>query len=173
MSTQTASAYAAMILPEFDNEMATTRRVLERAPEDKWDFKPNPKSNTIGWNVNHLAENPGWVENILTEPSFDYAPAGGEPYQSPKLTSVKDVLELYDAHVASARKAIEQVRDEAINEPWSLLEGGKEIVTMPRAAVMRMFVLSHMVHHRAILTVYYRLNDVPVPAIYGPSADES
>ncbi len=165
-------SYAEAILPEFDQEMATTRRVLERLPNDKLNWKPHPKSNTIGWNANHLAEIPGWVENVLTEPGFDFAPVDGEPYATPTLANCEAILELFDGNVVEARRAIQRFDETKLNEPWSLYEAGATVMTLPRGAVMRTWVFSHMVHHRAILTVSYRLNDIPVPAIYGPSADE-
>ncbi len=164
--------YAQTILPEFDHEMANTRKVLERVPDDKLHWRAHPKSNTIGWNANHLAELPGWSVSILTQPNYDFAPVGGERYQSPKLGSRHEILELFDRNVAAARQALANVKDEAMGDQWSLLAGGQPIFTMPRAAVVRGFLLSHMIHHRAILTVYLRLNDIPVPALYGPSGDE-
>ena len=118
-------------LPEFDHEMANTRKVLERVPEDKLNWRAHPKSNTIGWNANHLAEIPGWVEGTLTELSWDFAPVGGERYQSPKLTTTKEILELFDSNVAAARKAIAAVKDNRAPgsvQVWSLLEGGKPII---------------------------------------------
>jgi uncharacterized damage-inducible protein DinB len=165
-------SYAESILPEYDQEMGSTRKVLERVPEDKLDWRPHLKSNTIGWNANHLAEIAGWVEGVLTMPSWDAAPVGGEPYRSPDLKSRQEILELFDRNVAAGRKAIEAVGDEEMAQPWSLLEGGKAIFTMPRVAVMRTFVLNHLIHHRAILCVYLRLNDIPVPGMYGPSGEE-
>lgn len=165
-------SYAAAILPEFDQEMASTRKVLERVPADKLDWKPHPKSNTIGWNANHLAEMPGWVEGTLTQLTWDIAPPDGEPYQTPKLTSVAEILDLFDRNVKVARKAIAEVSDAEVDKIWSLLRAGEPLITMPRVAVIRSFVLNHMVHHRAILCVYLRLNDIPVPGMYGPSGDE-
>ena len=164
--------YAETILPEFDQEMAKTRKVLERIPEDKLDWRAHPKSNTIGWNANHLAEMASWLEGTLTTPSFDVAPPGGQRYQSPKLKTRQEILDLFDRNVAAARKAITAVKDEAMTQQWSLLQGGKPIFTMPRAAVVRNVLLNHMIHHRAILCVYLRLNDIPVPGMYGPSGDE-
>ncbi len=165
--------YAETILPEFDREMANTRKVLERVPENKLDWQAHPKSHTIGWNANHLAEIPGWVEGWLTAPSWDFAPIGGEPYQSPKLTSRQEILDLFDRNVAAARKAIAAVKDDQMTQPWSLLKAGTPLFTMPRATVIRSFVLNHLIHHRAILCVYLRLNDVPVPGMYGPSGDNA
>jgi uncharacterized damage-inducible protein DinB len=166
-------SYAQQILPEFDQEMASTRKVLAVVPDNKLDWKAHPKSNSIGWNANHLAELPGWGVNILTEPFFDFAPVNGPRYQSPKLTKTSEIVALFDENVVKARKAIEGVKDEAMGEMWSLKGGEQTIFTMPRAAVVRAFVLSHMIHHRAILTVYLRLNDVPVPGMYGPSGDDA
>jgi uncharacterized damage-inducible protein DinB len=152
--------------------MANTRKVLERVPEDKLDWQAHPKSHTLGWNANHLAEIPSWVEGILTAPSWDIAPVGGELYQSPKLTSRQAILDLFDRNVAAARKAIAAVRDDQMTQLWSLLKAGTPLFTMPRADVIRNFVLNHLIHHRAISCVYLRLNDIPVPGMYGPSGDE-
>jgi uncharacterized damage-inducible protein DinB len=165
-------SYSDAILPEFDCEMANTRKVLERVPEDKLDWKPHPKSHSIGWNANHLAEIPGWVEGTVTRPSWDISPAEGEPYRSPTLTTRREILELFDRNVAAARKAIAAAKDEEMGQSWSLLRAGEPLFTMPRAAAIRGFVLNHTIHHRAILCVYYRLNDIPVPGMYGPSGDE-
>src|SRR5262245_23397814 len=116
--------YAESILPEFDREMANTRKVLERVPEDKLDWQAHPKSHTVGWNANHVAEILGWVEGVLTAPSWDFAPIGGEPYQSPKLRSRQEILDLFDRNVAAARKAIAAVKDDQLTQPWSLLKPG-------------------------------------------------
>jgi uncharacterized damage-inducible protein DinB len=164
--------YAEMTLPEFDREMANTRKVLERVPQDKLDWQAHPKSHTIGWNAIHLAEIPGWVEATLTKPSLDVAPLGGKPYESPKLTTRQEILDVFDQNVATARKAIAAAKDDQMMQPWSLLQAGKPLFTLPRAMVIRSFVLNHLIHHRAILCVYLRLNDVPVPGMYGPSGDE-
>jgi uncharacterized damage-inducible protein DinB len=164
--------YAEMILPEFDQEMANTRKVLERIPDEKWDWKAHPKSHTIGWNANHVADLPHWLVITMASPSLDLAPAGGEPYQSPKLKSRAEVLELFDRNVAAGRKVIEGMKDEEMAQPWTLLRGGVPIFTIPRSAVVRNFVLNHIMHHRANLCVYLRLNDIPVPGLYGPSGDE-
>jgi uncharacterized damage-inducible protein DinB len=165
-------SYAETILPEFEQEMANTRKVLERVPEDKLDWKAHPKSQSIGWNANHLVEIPGWVAGTLTQAEWDLAPEGGEEYQSPKLTTRQELLDLFDKNVAEARQALAEVKDEAMGETWSLTKGGEALITMPRAAVIRGFVMNHAIHHRAILCVYLRLNDIPVPGMYGPSGDE-
>jgi uncharacterized damage-inducible protein DinB len=165
-------SYAETILPEFDHEMANTRKVLERIPDAKLDWRAHPKSNSIGWNANHLAELPGLAVPILTQPQFDFAPVDGPRYQSPKLRTCREIVELLDRNVAAARKAIAQATDDDMAKMWSLLSGGKSIFTRPRAASLRTIVLSHVIHHRAILSVYLRLNDIPVPGMYGPSGDE-
>ncbi|HEX6985823.1 MAG TPA: DinB family protein [Planctomycetaceae bacterium] len=165
-------SYADTILPEFDQEMAGTRKVLERVPDDKLDWKAHPKSNTIGWNAAHVAEIPGWVRPTLTQSEWDFSPPGAEPYRTPDLRSRREILDLFDRNVAQARAALQSVRDEAMGEPWSLLYQGNTVFTMPRAAVIRTFVMNHLIHHRAHLCVYLRLNDVPVPGMYGPSADD-
>jgi uncharacterized damage-inducible protein DinB len=159
-------------LPEFDHEMANTRKVLERIPADKLNWKAHEKSNTMGWVGMHLAEIPSWADITLNNDSMDVAPKDGEPYRTPVATSRQEILERFDKNVAAARAAIAATSDEQFMQPWSLLSGGKTVFTMQRAAVLRSFVLNHNVHHRAHLCVYLRLNDVPVPALYGPSADE-
>jgi uncharacterized damage-inducible protein DinB len=165
--------YAEMILPEFDQEMSKTRKALERVPEDKLDWQPHPKSHTIGWNANHISELPGWVEGTLTQTAWDIAPAGGKAYETPKFKTRQEILANFDRNVAAARQAIAGVKkDEDVAVTWSLLRSGTPIFSMPRATVIRNFVLNHIIHHRAILCVYLRLNDIPVPGMYGPSGDE-
>lgn len=165
-------SYAETLLPEFDQEMANTRKVLERIQDDKFDWKAHPKSNTIGWNANHIADIPYWLVMVLTKPSLDIAPVDGERYPFPKLIHRQEILDLFDRNVAAAREAITAAKDEEIGQPWALLQGGKPFFTMPRAAVVRGMVLNHLMHHRAHLCVYLRLNDIPVPGMYGPSGDE-
>jgi uncharacterized damage-inducible protein DinB len=167
-----AMSFAQIIVPEFEHEMASTRKVLERVPEDKLDWQPHPKSHTIGWNACHLAEMPGWVEGTLSASSLDIAPVGGPQYQSPKLRSRKEILDLFDKNVAAAKKALAAASDDQVGQSWSLLKAGQTMFTMPRSAVIRSFVINHIIHHRAILCVYLRLNNIPVPGMYGPSGDE-
>lgn len=163
---------AESLLPEFDMEMAGTRRCLERVPDDKLDWKAHEKSNSMGWVANHLAEIPGWVEGTLTDDVWDLNPEGGEPYQSPNLGSTQEILDLFDASVAEARERLQKTPDEEFAKMWSLKNGGETLITMPKAAVMRTWVLNHTIHHRGHLCVYLRMNDIPVPALYGPSGDE-
>jgi uncharacterized damage-inducible protein DinB len=160
------------LLPEFDKEMAGTRKHLERVPDDKFDWKPHVKSMTVRQLTTHLALFPSWMIDTLEKTSFDYAPIGGEAYKPPSLNSSKELLEVFDRDVAKAREALKAASDAQLMATWSLLAGGKTIFAMPRIAVLRGMVMNHLIHHRAQLGVYLRLNDVPVPALYGPSADE-
>ena len=160
------------ILPEFDNEMANTRKTLERAPDDKFAWKPHEKSMTLGRLAGHLAEMPGWGVYTLNTASFDIAPADGPAMQPFQPKSRQEVLSLFDKGVAEMRAALAAAKDDQLLQPWSLLSGGTPIFTMPRIAVIRGMILNHSIHHRAQLGVYLRLNNLPVPALYGPSADE-
>jgi len=162
-------SYAEQTLPEFDQEFANTRKVLECIPDDKLDWKAHSKSNSIGWNANHLVDIASWVEGTLNQPAWDVAPKDGEPFQPSALTTRQEILDRFDQNVAAARKAIEAVDDAEMGKNWSLLQGGEPMFTMPRAAVIRTFVLNHLIHHRAHLCVYLRLNDVDVPGMYGPA----
>ena len=164
---------AELILPEFNEEMANTRKVLERIPDDKLDWKPHPRSNTIGWVGAHLAEIPGWVAPTITQDSWDIHPVGGEPYKTPMFKSQRELLRSFDENVAAAKIAIPTATDEVLMQNWSLLMQGKPLMTMSRYSVIRSFVLNHTVHHRAFLCANLRLNDIPVPGMYGPSGDEN
>jgi uncharacterized damage-inducible protein DinB len=159
---------AETLLPEFDHEMAVARKVLERVPEDKLDWKPHAKSFSIGALAAHVANLPSWGAETLNRSEVDLtghlAPVA--------LPSRADLLAIFDRNVAAARAALVGKTDAELGAMWSLRRNGKTIFSMPKAAVLRSFVLSHLIHHRAQLTVYLRLLDVPVPSIYGPSADE-
>ncbi|HLJ30076.1 MAG TPA: DinB family protein [Candidatus Angelobacter sp.] len=156
------------LLPEFDHEMANTRKSLERVPDGKFDWKPHQKSMSLGGLATHLATINQWAEAIVAKDSFDVASAP----QPPALKSRQEVLAAFDQGTASARKAIASATDEQMMKTWSLLKGGQTIFSMPRIGVLRSFILNHTIHHRAQMGVYLRLNDIPVPSIYGPSADE-
>jgi uncharacterized damage-inducible protein DinB len=160
------------LLPEFDQEMATTRKVLERCPEDKFGWKPHPKSFALGDLATHLVNMCGWMVDTIEKDSFDVAPVGAPPYKEEPARSRKELLEKFDKNVAAARAALSGASDETLMNSWSLLAGGQTLFSMPRVVCIRSFVMNHSIHHRAQLGVYLRLNDVPVPAIYGPSADE-
>lgn len=163
---------AELLVPEFDQEMASTRKTLERVPDDKLEWKAHPKSNSIVWVARHLAEIPGWTALTLNSPSLDLNPPGGEPYKPSTASSRDEILALFDKNVATAREALQGASDATFDEPWSLLSGGQVIFTMPKYSVMRTMILNHIVHHRAHLLVYLRMNDIPVPGMYGPSGDE-
>ncbi len=156
------------MLPEFDQEMANTRKTLERVPEDKMGWKPHEKSGTMGWLANHVATIPRLAVFTIEQESVDVTKM---PRPTPVNTR-KELLEAFDKHSAAARAAIAGASDERLLKPWSLFMGERTIFTLPRTAVLRSFFMNHIIHHRAQLGVYLRLNNVPVPAIYGPSADE-
>lgn len=160
------------LLPEFDHEMTTTRTTLERIPDDRFDWKPHEKSMTMGGLATHVSNIPSWAVNAVTHDSLDVAPPGGEPFRIEPATTRAELLERFDASVAQARKAIAEASDEDLMQPWTLLAGGRTVFTLPRVAVLRSFVMNHLIHHRGQLSVYLRLNNLPVPSIYGPSADE-
>lgn len=165
-------ALSESLLPEFDQEMAGTRKCLERVPDDKFDWKPHAKSMTIRQLAVHLALFPSWMIDTLAKTEFDYAPVGAPPYEPPPINSRKELLETFDRDLAKAREGLKAATDAQLMETWKLLAGGKTIFAMPRIAVYRGMIMNHMIHHRAQLGVYLRLNDLPVPALYGPSADE-
>jgi len=160
---------AQAILPEFDYEMANTRKTLERLPENKLEFKPDPKSMSLGRLAGHIAEMPGWGAMTLQTDSFDIVPGQFTPLTA---TSRQQLLAEFDKNIASTRAALETATDENLMKSWTLSMAGNPIFTMPKMGVIRTMVLSHVIHHRAQLTVYYRMNGIPVPALYGPSADE-
>jgi uncharacterized damage-inducible protein DinB len=160
------------LLPEFDHEMASTRKVLERCPEDKYGWKPHPKSFSMGSLATHIANMTGWTVDVIEKDSFDFAPPGAPPYKEEPVASRQELLAAFDKQVAAARAVLATASDEHLAKTWSLLGGGVTVFSMPRMVCIRSFVMNHTIHHRAQLTVYLRLNDVPVPAIYGPSADE-
>ncbi|HWT02404.1 MAG TPA: DinB family protein [Pyrinomonadaceae bacterium] len=159
------------MLPEFDHEMANTRRTLERIPEDKLDWKPHEKSTTMGGLATHLSNLASWAVLMIDKDEFDAAPEG-QPLRAKPVESVQEALETFDKNVAAAREAIKGASDEHLMKTWTLLAAGRTIFTQPRAGVLRGFIMNHTIHHRAQLSVYLRLNDVPVPSLYGPSADE-
>jgi uncharacterized damage-inducible protein DinB len=160
-------------LGEFDHEMANARKSIERVPDEKFDWKPHTKSMTMGGLAGHIAMIPSWAKMTLETPQFDVNPPGGQQMQPPQLKTRTEILAFFDKAVPEARAAIAGASDETMMQPWALLSGGKTVFSMPRVAVLRSMIMNHMVHHRAQLGVYLRLNDLPVPAIYGPSADET
>jgi len=163
---------ATLLLPEFEQEMAGVRRTLERIPDDKLTWKAHEKSNTIGWVASHLANIPSWVEGTMKADEWDIHPVGEEPFKSPTHDSIAGVLEYFDANVATAKSLIAATDDETFAKTWSLLIQGQPVLTSTKHGVVRSWVINHSIHHRGILTVYLRLNDIPVPGLYGPSGDE-
>ncbi len=163
---------AQALLPEFEHEMAGVRRTLERVPEEKFDWRPHPKSGTMGWLASHLATLPGLAVRTIEKESHEIAPGGQPPSGPPKLKTRQEVLETFDKNRGAARAAIAGASDEHLMKTWSLLFNGKTVFALPRADVLRRQLMNHMIHHRAQLGVYLRLNEVPVPSLYGPSADE-
>jgi uncharacterized damage-inducible protein DinB len=156
------------LLAEFDHEMGVTRRLLERLPEDRFGWRPHDRSMSLGGLATHLATLPQWTAIIMNEALFDITQA---PPNRAEKTSRAEVLAEFDASVRTARGLLDRSDPEFL-APWTLRRGEQQVFTMPRVGVLRSFVLSHTIHHRGQLSVYLRLNDVAVPAIYGPSADE-
>ncbi len=156
------------LLAEYDHEVATTRRLLERVPEDKLTWKPHEKSMSIGDLATHLGNIPNWAEGILNQSYFDL---GSVSTHLAALGTRQEILAFYDRSTQQARAAMDKT-DPEYQVMWALKRGGQEMFSMPRVAAFRTFVLYHLVHHRGQLSVYLRLNDVPVPPIYGPTADE-
>lgn len=157
------------LLPEFNHEIANTRKTLDRITDEILGYKPHEKSPALGWLAGHLANIPYWAIMTISTSSLDIATSP----RTPKLESKRDILFAFDSNVETAREAIESASDECLTGQWTLLNNGAEIFTMPRAALLRSFVMNHMIHHRAQLCVYLRMNNIPVPALYGPSADEN
>lgn len=156
-----------IMLGEFTQEAAQTRKVLERIPFDKADFKPHEKSMTLGRLANHVTDLCGWTGFVLESGELDVA-----GYKSPEVTSTEELLALFDKNVAYTTAAIKAAKDEDLAVNWVLKAGSHVIMTLPRGQIMRGMCFNHTVHHRGQLTVYLRLVGVPVPGLYGPSADE-
>ena len=163
---------AQVLLAEFDHEMAGVRKTLERVEEEKFDWRPHPSSGTMGWLASHLATLPTLAVRAVQQESFDVSPDGKPPAGPPKLKTRQEVLETFDKNRDAARAAIAGASDDHLKQIWTLFVSGRTIFALPRAGVLRTMFLSHMIHHRAQLGVYLRMNNLPVPALYGPSADE-
>jgi uncharacterized damage-inducible protein DinB len=163
---------AQSLLPEFDHEMENTRITLQRVPYDKLDYKPDPKSMPLGRLAGHIAEMVGWGATTLSTDYLDLDPDGKGNYPSLTAKSPEQLLGEFDKNVADAKAALAKATDPQMLAEWSLKAHGNTILTMPRIGVVRTMVLNHIIHHRAQLCVYFRLNGIPVPALYGPSADE-
>jgi uncharacterized damage-inducible protein DinB len=153
----------------MDQEAATTRRVLERVPEDKLTWKPHPKSMSLGRLAMHVAEINGRISEMSVNDSFDFG--AGRP--GVEATSQAELLETFDKGLARAKEIVGQTDDARAAAEWSFMMGEKKMASMPRSALFRMIMMNHLYHHRGQLSVYLRLLDVPVPSIYGPSADDN
>ncbi len=160
-----------VFLAEFEHETAGTRKVLERVPFEKADWKPHAKSFALLALAQHVAQVPGWAKETLTLDELDFSKFDMSEMRKVSGSSA-ELLALFDRNVAAGRKALLETEDAAFGKPWTMRDGEQVFFTMPKAAVLRSFVFNHMVHHRAQLTVYLRMLDVPVPGLYGPSADE-
>jgi uncharacterized damage-inducible protein DinB len=157
------------IAAEYKRETELTRKALARVPEGKLSWKPHAKSMTLGRLASHIAETQGWTQSILEEDEFNVGP-DFKPFDA-KTTA--DILKTFDKHVSNSLASMKKgITMDALMKPWALKRNGQTMFALPKVAVLRSFVLSHQIHHRGQLTVYLRMNDVPVPSIYGPSADE-
>ena len=171
MSTPATSSnnIATALIAELENEAKVTRKILERVPADKFDWKPHEKSMTMSRLATHVAEMHGWTNSTVEQPELDFAKMDYKPFE-PRTT--EDLVEHFEKCFSGAIDSLKKASDEIWSEPWSLKNGETVYFTMPKIVVMRSMVLNHIVHHRGQLSVYLRLNDIPVPAMYGPSADE-
>ena len=158
------------LIPEYDHEMATTRRLLERVPESQFAWRPHEKSMSLGQLAGHIANLPYWCSATLEHAVLDLDTIGDTRPRMPESSST--LLKEFDGKVAAARALLNAQTDAAMMAPWTLKKGAHEIFTMPRISAIRSFVMNHLIHHRGQLSVYLRLRDVPVPPIYGPTADE-
>jgi len=159
------------LLPEVDQELALTRRVLERVPEAAFDWRPAATAFSLAELATHLARLPRWGRAILTRDRHDLASGAGG--QAPALGTVAEILEMFDRHAADVRTELTAASDAALMARWALTRGETVLMSMPRITAFRRFLLYHLVHHRGQLTVYLRQHGVALPAMYGPSADES
>lgn len=162
-------AIADTLLPEFDREITTTRKLLERLPEAQLAWRPHTKSMSLGELAAHVATLPMWGAVTLGRADFDLA--GG--VERPPMGTRAEILAAFDRFAADTRQALTGRTDAELLAPWTLRRGTEVVFTMPKAIVWRGFVMNHLIHHRGQLSVYLRLQDVPLPAIYGPSADEA
>jgi uncharacterized damage-inducible protein DinB len=157
-----------LLLPEYEQEMLSTRKILERVPGEKFAWKPHEKSMTLGRLASHVAEMPNWAAEAINRDKLEFS-RGTKPFLA---SSTAELLEALDRNVVAGRAAIAGASDEHLAQPWSLVFDGQIIFTMPRVNVLRSVVMNHLIHHRGQLSVYLRLNDVAIPGMYGPSADD-
>lgn len=158
-------------LAAFDHIVAGSRAILEAVPENRMDWRPHDRSWTVGELATHVSNIPNWTMPTLAASEFDISPADGGPPPMPAFTTTAELLEAFDTSTAAARAAIEGTSEDDLAGPWTMLVAGEPRFTMPKAVVLRTFILDHLIHHRAQLGVYLRLLDVPVPQLFGPTAD--
>lgn len=159
----------APFVEEFVKECAATRRMLERVPEDRFGWKPHDKSMGLGQLASHIAENPQWAAWAVNDDVLDMGPDTYKPFMA---KDRDELLKTFDMNVIDARKALESADEGAVSNTWRMKWEGNVVIEAPRIEVLRSFLVSHLIHHRGQLTVYLRMNDVPLPQIYGPTADE-
>ena len=157
------------LIPELKHEASSTKRLLERVPIEKFDWKPHEKSMTLGRLASHVAEIPDWMTATLTTDELNFAISGYKPSIP---ISKEELMEKFEKSYTKALETLQLASDETLKGNWTLRNGDHIIFTMPRIATLRSFVMNHFIHHRGQLTVYLRLLDIPVPGMYGPSADE-
>ncbi len=158
-----------VLLPEYDHETALTRKLLERLPGDRLSWKPHPKSMTLGRLASHLATLLHWLEATVNHPEFNLVTA---TYKEAAFASKAEILAEFDRAAASGRSALTSASDAQLMQPWAFKTDGRLVFSLPKIAAIRNMVMNHLVHHRGQFTVYLRENDVPLPGLYGPSADE-
>jgi uncharacterized damage-inducible protein DinB len=157
------------VLSELSHEAATTRRLLERVPSQALAWTPHRKSMPLGRLATHIAEIPGWVGSIVEQDEFDIGASG---YVPPTLASAEEIVAMFDRNVAMATESLKRQADGRLLAAWRLKKNGQLVVEMPRLGMIRAFLMNHLIHHRGQLSVYLRLQDVPLPSIYGPTADQ-
>lgn len=163
----------ASLLPEYDHEMQITRNHLDRVPDEKLSWGPHKKSMTLGGLASHLAESVAWGPMMLNADSMDFDSPEMKEYKPPNYESRAAILEAFDTNVKQTREAVASKNDDEWMAIWAMKKGEEVLMSMPKVAVIRGFLMSHNVHHRGQLSVYLRMCDVPVPQTYGPSADET
>ena len=159
------------LLPEYEHEMGTTRRLLAIVPEADAAWRPHPRSSSLGDLAAHIATLPLWGRMVVQLPELDLGSGENASAAPLSFKTVAELLQQFDRQVSDTRAALAETSDAAMRERWALKNRGKTVFSLPRAAVFRSFVLSHLIHHRGQLSVYLRLRDVPLPSIYGPTAD--
>ena len=157
---------AELALPEFDDEMARTRKVLAAVPKNSMDWKPGDNMRSVGWNANHLAEIIGWTNDILEKSEFDIAPVDGPKYETPSIDDPALILSKYDSALTVARDAFANSSDDKLAEQWTMKMGGQPLFTMTKGACVRRWVFNHSIHHRGILSLYLRMCGVELTPVY-------